>query len=147
MPTRLDQPRIASFSLIVGCVSQIIWVMLTDILVYIASPHGLPLDYPEFVVHVIWLAPIPALWILRRSPSATILYALSLSALLSSRLYEYLQVAMYGPSVVREMTEADLAATVIGGLSLTVIFFWSAHLLTNLVFTAVQRIVGVLRNG
>ncbi|WP_316180215.1 MULTISPECIES: hypothetical protein [unclassified Bradyrhizobium] len=100
MPTRWDQHRIASFSLIVGCVSQIIWVTLTDILVYIASPHGLPLDYPEFVVHVIWLAPIPALWILRRSPSATILYALSLSAILASRLYEYLQVAMYGPSVL-----------------------------------------------
>jgi hypothetical protein len=147
MTERWDAHWISSLALKVGCASQVVWVTLNDIRVSIASPDGHPFDYPEFVVHVIWLAPIPALWILRRSPSATILYALSLSAILGARLYEYLQAAMYGPSVLRYMTGADFAATVIGGLSLAVIFFWSAHLLTNLVFIAVQRIVGVLRNG
>jgi hypothetical protein len=147
MTERWDARSISSLAVKVGCASQVIWVTLTDILVSIARPHGHSLDYPELVVHLIWLAPFPALWILRRSPSVTILYALSLSAILASRLYDYLQIAIYGPSVLRYMTGADLAATVIGGLSLVIIFFWLLDRLTGLIFLVLQRTVGVFRNG
>ncbi|MGY3450993.1 hypothetical protein [Bradyrhizobium sp. USDA 4353] len=144
---RWDAQRVSSLALKVGCASQVMWVILSDIIISLTSHGRYAFDYQTVVVHVIWLAPIPALWIVRHSPSVTVLYVMALSLILASRLYECLQVAMYGASVLRKMTEADLAATVIGGLSLVIIFAWAAHLLTNLVFIAVQRIVGVFRNG
>jgi len=144
---RWDAQRVSSLALKVGCASQVIWVLLNDIISFLTSHGGYSVGYPEVVVHVIWLAPIPALWIVRGASSVTVLYALALSAILTSRLYDCLQVVMYGPSVLRRVTGADLAATAICWLSLVVILTWVAHLLTNLVFIAVQRIVGVFRNG
>ncbi|WP_257168595.1 hypothetical protein [Bradyrhizobium sp. SRS-191] len=141
-----DANRISLIALRLGCASQVMWVIMTDLVISRPSADG-PWDYSYFVAHVIWLAPIAALWIVRRSPSATILLALALSAILVLRLYDCLRVVMYGASVLRKLTEADLGATVIGGLSLVVVFLWSAHVLTTFIFNAVQSIVGVFRNG
>ena len=147
MIERLDPERVRSFAFRAGCASQVLWLTLTDLLIYIASPHRDPLGYPDLVTHAIWLAPILALWIVRRSPSATILYALSLFAILVSRLDDCLRVVMYGHYAVPRLTGADLAAAAIGAVSLAVIFFWLLDRLIDLVFISIQRIVRVFRDG
>jgi len=146
MMDRLDAQRVSFLALKVGCASQVISVMLTDILNYMTGPYQEFLGYQYLVAHVIWLARILALWVLRRSSSAAILYALSLAAILVSSLPEFLSV-IYGHSAVPKQTVASLAAAAIGVVSLVVIFFWVLDQLMDLVFISIQRIVGVLRNG
>ena len=146
MIDRLDAQRISSLAVRVGCASQLLWVTLTDILNFMTGPYQELLSYQYLVVHVIWLAPILALWVLRRFPSATILYALSLAAILVSSLPEFLRV-ISGNSAVPKQTVASLAAAAIGVVSLVVIFFWLLDRLIDLVFISIQRIVGAFRHG
>ena len=144
MTEKWDAHRTSSLAFNVGCASQVIWVMLTDILNYMKGPYEELLGYQYLALHVIWLAPILALWILRRLPSVTILYALSLVAILVSSLPEFLRV-IYGHG--SKQTLASLAAAAIGVVSLVVIFLWLLDRLVDLVFITIQRIVGVFRNG
>jgi len=145
MIDRVDAQRISSLALRVGCASQVLWVMLTDILTYMTGPYQEILGYQYLVAHVIWLAPILALWVLRRSPSATSLYALSLAAILVSSLPEFLRVI--NGQVFPKQTAASLAAAAIGVVSLAVIFFWLLDRLIDFGFISLQRMVGLFRNG
>jgi len=135
MTERWDADRISSLAVTAGCASQVLWVTLTDITG--ARPHREPLVYPVLVAHAIWLAPILALWVLRRSPSATILYALSLAAILVSSVPGFLRV-IYGHDIVPKQTGGSLAADALGVVSLVVIFFWSLDHLMDLVFLSLR---------
>jgi hypothetical protein len=123
------------------CVASL---LLTDFLTYSASGAVFELSFSELVSHCIWLAPIPAVFILRRIHVATAIYALLLLAVLIARIVDIAKYLVSG--FLPKLTLTDVGAYAIAACSMFVVLMWIADWLTQLLFNLVKAIFEALRN-
>jgi hypothetical protein len=90
--------------------------------------HGRILwGYWPIFVECILLAPLLALFILRRFAPAVVLYAVVLSSNLVGRVYQLVQYYNVGPAaLVSKIDTPDLLLMFLGGVSITVVLVWAA---------------------
>jgi hypothetical protein len=141
----LDQVRRSTQAATLACGCCVASLLLTDVLSYFGPGTEAWWSFPMFVNHCIFLAPIPAVLIVRRIVAATTVYALLLLAVLIARLVEVGQYLASG--FLPKFTLTDFGALAIDAVSMFVVIMWAADMFTRCLFNLLKAIIGVFKGG
>src|SRR5690242_5560747 len=95
---RSERDRRSIARAIFACVCNVLSLLLTYFPLSYAHGQAINWDRYDIVRQCIWLAPTPVVVIFRRFPVATVIYALSLFAVLALRVYDVAVFYTFGPS-------------------------------------------------
>jgi hypothetical protein len=135
-----DRARRSTAMVALACACCVASLLLTDLLSFTAP--GPPFEW-DFSI-CIWLAPIPAVLILRRFSAATTISALLLLAILIGRIAD---VAQYHASgFLPKLTLTDIGANILSAAAMFIVLMWAADSLTEMLFNLLNAIFGASKD-